>query len=307
MIFVTGGAGFIGSTLIDSLLTMKESVTIFDNFSNSSEEKISHLLNRGASLVKGDIRDYDSLKKNLAGFNTVIHLAAKIDVEESFQNPEETNAVNVAGTKNLLKACHNQHVKNIVVASSAAVYGNPNELPLSETSPTIPISPYGESKLAMEQLISDFSQKNNLNSICLRFFNIYGKGQTDAYAGVISKFIKNIHEDTPLTIFGDGSNTRDFISVYDVVDSIKCAIKNIDNKRGNSYNIASGHFISIIDLANLMLTISGKTLEKKFSTPRKGDIPHSQASVALAKNELNFIPKIPIRIGLEKLLKFNLK
>jgi len=303
VIFVTGGAGFIGSTLVDSLLTMGESVTIFDNFSNSSIETISHLLDKGASLVKGDLRDYDSLEKNLAGHNSVIHLAAQIDVVESFLNPEKTLEVNVAGTENVLKACLMQNVKNIIAASSAAVYGIPKKLPLTETSSTIPISPYGQSKLDMEQLIRDFSLKNNLNSICLRFFNVYGKGQTDAYAGVITKFMKNIREDKLLIIFGDGSNTRDFISVKDVVDSIKNAIKNIDGKRGNCYNIASGNFISIFDLANLMLSISEKTLEIKFSPPRKGDIVHSQTNIDLVTSELGFMPKIPIRQGLEELFQ----
>jgi len=303
VIFITGGAGFIGSTLVDSLLTMGESITIFDNFSNSSTEKISHLLDKGASLVTGDIRDYDSLEKNLAGHNLVIHLAAQIDVVESILNPENTHEVNVGGTENVLKACLKQNIKNIIAASSAAVYGVPKKLPLIETSDTVPISPYGQSKLDMEQLIHDFSLKNKLNSICLRFFNIYGKGQTDAYAGVITKFMKNILEDKPLVIFGDGYNTRDFISVKDVVDSIKNAIKNVDGKRGNSYNIASGNLISILDLANLMLSISEKSRQIKFSPSRKGDIVHSQSNIDLAISELGFMPKIPLRQGLEELFQ----
>jgi len=193
-------------------------------------------------------------------------------------------------------------VQNIIAASSAAVYGIPSQLPLIESSSTIPQSPYGESKLEMEKLIRDFSQKHNLNSISLRFFNIYGKGQTDAYAGVITKFMKNIEEDKPLTIFGDGSNTRDFIFIDDVVNSIKRAIEKIKEKKGVCYNIATGNHSTILQLAEIMLSISGKKLEIKFEPPKKGDIQHSQCKIDLAKNELNFIPKSTLKEGLKKLL-----
>ena len=302
MLVVTGGAGFVGKALVEYLSESGEKVTIFDNFSNSSRAEIQSLLKKGVSLVEGDIRNYEALERCLSECDTVIHLAAQIDVQKSIINPKENYEINVEGTKNLLNACVKQNVKNIIAASSAAIYGIPSELPLNESSSTIPISPYGESKLAMEQLIRDFSQKHNLNSISLRFFNIFGKGQTDAYAGVITKFMKNISEDKPLIIFGDGSNTRDFIFVEDVANSIKSAIEKMDGKRGNCYNIASGSFTSINELAKLMLSISGNTLEIKFSSPREGDISHSQASINLARNELSFNPKILLRQGLETLL-----
>jgi len=303
MILITGGAGFVGSFLVDQFLKKGEYVTIFDNFSNSSKERISHFLDRGACLVEGDIRNYESLEKSLDSCNSVIHLAAQIDVDKSILYPKENYEINVEGTRNLLKACVKQNVHNIIAASSAAVYGIPSELPLTESFSTKPISPYGESKLVMEQLIADYSKKNNFNSISLRFFNIFGKGQTDAYAGVITKFMNNIQENKPLIILGDGSNTRDFISVEDIVNSIECAIKNVDGKKGNCYNIATGNFITINELATLMLSIAGKTLEIKHQPARKGDISHSQTSINLAKNALNFLPKIPLRLGLEKLIQ----
>jgi len=302
LIVVTGGSGFVGRALVNYLIESGEEVKIFDNFSNSSKSKIQQLLKKGASLVEGDIRNYQNLESSISKCDTVIHLAAQIDVQKSIINPKENYEINVEGTKNLLKACLKQNVQNIIAASSAAVYGNPSELPLTESSPKIPLSPYGESKLEMEKLIRDFSKKHNLNSICLRFFNIYGKGQTDAYAGVITKFMKNIREDKPLIIFGDGSYSRDFIFVEDVVNSIKCAIENIDDKRGEYYNIASGSFTSIKELAKIMLSISGKTLEIKFSSPREGDISHSQANINLAKKELSFIPRFSFKQGLETLL-----
>jgi len=302
-ICVTGGAGFIGSALVKSFLEKNYQVIIFDNFSNSSEENVSTLLNKGASLIKGDIRNFEDIEKALNDSDLVIHLAAQISVEESIKKPELTHSINVGGTENLLKACVANKVNNIIVASSAAVYGQPKELPLTESSPISPISPYGQSKVEMEKLLQNFSQEYNLNGISLRFFNIYGKDQTDEYAGVITKFMKNISENKPLIIFGDGSNTRDFISIFDVVDSIFSAIEKIEGKKGNYYNVATGNFISIKELAELMLSISDKNLDIKYETPKKGDILHSQTSINLLQKELGFYPKIKLSDGLKKLLE----
>jgi len=304
-VFVTGGAGFFGATLVASLLKKNYQVIIFDNFSNSSEEKISPLLAKGAKLVKGDITDYKSIENAMDDSDIAIHLAASINVEDSILNPEKTHNVNVDGSINVFRACVAHKVRKIIVASSAAVYGEPENLPVSENSPTNPLSPYGESKLNMEKYTQKFSQDNNLDCILLRFFNIYGEGQSDAYAGVITKFMKNISENKQLVIFGDGSNTRDFIATEDVIDSIHNAISNLDRKRGTCYNIASGRHVSIKELAELMLSISGNKLEIKFEPPKKGDIPHSQANIDLAKKELDFHPKISLKEGLEKLLKLN--
>ena len=302
-ICVTGGAGFIGSALVKSFLEKNYTVMIFDNFSNSSEENISNLLNKGATLVKGDVTNYDDLEKALSSSDLVVHLAAQISVEESIKKPELTHSINAGGTENLLRACVANKVNNIIVASSAAVYGQPKELPLTESSPISPISPYGQSKVEMEKLLEEFSKNYGLNGISLRFFNIYGKGQTDEYAGVITKFMKNISENKPLIIFGDGSNTRDFISIVDVVDSLLSAIEKIEGKKGNYYNVATGNFISIKELAELMLSISDKNLDIKYEPPKKGDILHSQTSINLLQKELGFYPKIKLRDGLKKLLE----
>ena len=304
-VFVTGGAGFFGATLVVSLLKKNHQVIIFDNFSNSSEEKISPLLAKGAKLVKGDITDYKSIENAMDDSDTVIHLAASINVEDSILNPEKTHNVNIDGSINVFRACVANKVRKIIVVSSAAVYGESKNLPVSENSPTNPISPYGESKLNMEKYTQKFSQDNNLDCIILRFFNIYGKGQSDAYAGVITKFMKNISENKPLVIFGDGSYTRDFLHIDDAVEAINKAIEKIEGKRGDCYNIAIGKAVSIKELAELMLSISGKKLEIKFELPKKGDIPHSQANIDLAKKELDFHPKISLKEGLEKLLKSN--
>jgi len=302
-IFVTGGAGFIGSALVKSFLEKNYEVTIFDNFSNSSEENISHLLNKGVPLVKGDVTNYENLQQALNNFDLVVHLAAQIGVEESIKKPELTHSINVGGTENLLKACVANKVNNVIVASSAAVYGQPKELPLTESSPLLPVSPYGKSKVEMEKILQDFSKEYGLNGISLRFFNVYGKNQTDEYAGVITKFMKKISENKPLIIFGDGSNTRDFLSIDDVIDSIHNAIKKIEGKKGKCYNIATGKSVSIKELAKLMLLISGKNLEINYESPKEGDIVYSQTSIDLAKKELGFQPKTKLSVGLKKLLE----
>ena len=302
-IFVTGGAGFIGRHLVECLLNSDYNVTIYDNFNNISQTSISYLLKNGASLVKGDVTDYKLLSKSLDDFDFVIHLAAQIDVQQSIKFPEKTNEVNVTGSINLLRACVANKVKNIVNASSAAVYGKPKDLPVSEKSQTVPISPYGASKLAVEHYIQAFSHSFELNCISLRIFNVYGRGQSDSYAGVITKFKEKITKNKPLVIFGDGSNTRDFVSVDDVVHSIQKAIAKIEGKKGDYYNIASGNYITINDLANLMMTISGKTLPIEHIEPNQGDIHHSQASIQLATKELGYSPKVQLKKGLKKLLK----
>lgn len=300
-VFVTGGAGFIGSFLVESLLNKANQVTIFDDFSNSSQEKASLLAEKGATIIKGDIRNFEFLKKHLIGFDTVVHFAAKIDVDESIKYPEVTNDVNVKGSQNLLKACVDNNIKNIIGISSAAVFGIPKKLPLSEDSETIPLSPYGSSKLTMEHDFRNYSNSNDLNSIILRIFNVYGPGQTDAYAGVITKFLNNISENKPLIIFGDGSFTRDFVSVQDVVSAINCSIDNLDRKKAEIYNIASGKHVSIKEIADLMLSVSGKSLEIKHEPEKKGDIPHSQTLIDKAKQELGFSPSVNLKDGLTKL------
>ncbi len=302
-IFVTGGAGFIGNHLVDSLLKAGNKVTIYDNLKNSSESKISHLLKNGASFVKGDVTDHQTLSNAIAGFDLVVHLAAEIYVQESIKSPEHTHHVNVTGTVNLLRSCVAQKVRNVVAASSAAVFGNPKDLPLSENSQTIPISPYGASKLAIEHYMQAFSNSYDLNCITLRLFNVYGKGQSGPYAGVITKFMEKIVDNKPLVIFGDGSNTRDFVSVYDVVQSIQNAITKIEGKKGNVYNIANGKYTTIEDLAKLMISISGKPLSIEHKQPKKGDIQHSQTSIWLAQRDLGYSPKIQLKEGLEMLLK----
>ena len=294
-ILVTGGTGFIGKHLVKFLIEKGSKVTIFDNFSNSEKDSVAVLVNIGTKIIEGDITKLDDVINATKNYDIVVHLAAKISVEESIKNPSETFHINVDGTRNVLIACEKNHVKKMIVASSAAVYGESlSGIKLTEDSKTDPISPYGESKVMMEHEIREFITKHNVNCVILRFFNIYGVGQSPEYAGVITKFIKRIATNKPLEIFGDGMQTRDFVSIKDVINSIYDAIANGEN---GTYNIASGKTVTIKELAEFMISLSGKDLEIIYSDTKKGDIRFSQADITLAKKELRYLPKY----GLEEI------
>ena len=285
-IIITGGAGFIGKHLVNYLLDKGNVITIFDNFSNSEENSMGYFIKNGVKVINGDIRKFEEILKETENQDILIHLAAKISVSESILNPSETFEVNVDGTKNVLEACKRSNIKKVIIASSAAVYGESvPKIKLKENTKTNPISPYGKSKLVMEQEI----RKNNINCIILRFFNIFGIGQTSEYAGVITKFIEMISTNKPLKIFGDGMQTRDFVSINDVVESIYDAIKNGKN---GTYNIASGKAITINELAEFMISLSKKDLEIHHISEKHGNIRYSEADISLAKSEIKYVPKL---------------
>ena len=262
---------------------------IENNFSNSEKEDVSFLVDMDVKIIEGDITDLQSIVDAVKDHDVVVHLAAKISVPESVKNPDETFHVNVDGTKNLLIACKKNHIKKLIAASSAAVYGKGSEnLKLTENSPMNPISPYGESKVRMEEEIRKFILEYKIDSVILRFFNIFGDWQSPEYAGVITKFIKKIKDKESLEIFGDGKQTRDFISVNDVTNSIYCAIN--DGSVG-TYNIASGKAVTINELATLMISLSGKDLSIKYLDSKEGDVRYSQADIILSEKEINFSPK----------------
>ena len=299
-VLVTGGAGFIGKYLVKSLLENNNSVTIFDNFSNSTKKSINFLIDLGVKIIEGDITELPNLQRAIKDHDIVIHLAAKISVSESINNPSETFKINVDGTNNVLTACEKNHVKKIIISSSAAVYGDsyPDDK-LTEESVMNPISPYGESKMQMEQNVKEFALKHDINYVILRFFNIYGIGQSPEYAGVITKFKENIIEEEPLQIFGDGLQTRDFVAIYDVIQSIHNA--SAYDKSG-IFNIASGKIVTIKELAKQMILLSGKKLEIKFLAEKYGDIKHSQANISRAKNDIMYSPKFELKEGIKELL-----
>jgi UDP-glucose 4-epimerase len=303
-ILVTGGAGFIGTYLVKSLLEQNHIVTIFDNFSNSKKSSILQLSELGVKIIEGDITNKEEISNAIKDQEIVIHLAAKISVDESIKNPQETIRVNVDGTVNVLKECKKYKIENLIIASSAAVYddaGSQKKI-LDEDSKKNPISPYGKSKMIMEEKVREFVKTNKINCVILRFFNIYGIGQSNEYAGVITKFASNIQNNKPLVIYGDGLQTRDFVSIDDVVSVINFAIS-VSGKFGVIYNVGYGNSITIKELAELMLKISRKKLNIKFVESKKGDIQFSQTSTERAKKDLGYLPKISLEKGIRDILE----
>ena len=295
-IFITGGAGFLGSHLTQFLINQGHTITIFDNFTNSNSKIF--LNGDKVKLIEGDVIDYSKLSKSMNNIELVIHLAAQISVKDSLKNPENTIKINVDGTQNLLKSCIENKIKNFIAASSAAVFGDQSIMPLTEESPKNPISPYGKSKLLMEEKILEFSKQNNFNSIILRFFNLYGLGQSIQYAGVITKFLENIKNNSNLMIYGKGEQTRDFIHVDDAISTFDLAIKNINQKIGEIYNVGSGQSITILELAQSLLKISKKNLKIIHKPELDGDIIQSLTSIEHIATDMGFTPKISLEKGL---------
>ena len=299
-IFITGGAGFIGIHLCKKLLELNHDVAVYDNFSNSLQENFTSKLKQKVTLISGDILDNSKLVTSMKNHDIVIHLAAQISVPASIKNPKLTFDVNVNGTQNVLNACLQNNITKIIAASTAAVYQNTStKIILDEASPVEPQSPYGESKLEMENKIIDFASIHNIDATILRFFNVFGIGQSIEYAGVVTKFKENIQNNSPLVIFGDGAATRDFIHIDDVVDAIILATSHSKNL---IYNIASGISTSISDLAKIMIAISGKDIKILYHPSRSGDILFSSADISLPKKNLKFMPKISLKSGLEQFM-----
>jgi UDP-glucose 4-epimerase len=300
-VLVTGGAGFIGSHVVTKLLEKGyNNIIIIDNLSNGSEDKIAQYRNNGnnerVTFYNIDIKDKDTISHVFDHHTIVscIHLAAKISVADSITNPEETMNVNVTGTQNILETCSNHNVESFVFASSAAVYGDCKVLPISENNNLEPLSPYGASKAKAERLVSSYNNSKIRNAISLRFFNVYGAGQTLEYAGVITRFAERLHRKLPPIVYGDGTQTRDFIGVDDVVNAILlCIGAGTENRRADSlhevYNVGTGKPTMIKYLAEIMTRTSGLNLEPEFVESRIGDIKHSYADVTRIKRDFQFV------------------
>ncbi len=293
-ILITGGAGFIGSHLVEAL-SGEHSIVIYDDLSNSAKPDF-------ANFVKGDILDFERLAESSKDCDAVIHLAAKIDVAQSIIHPEKTMRVNVDGTENVLRCCVQNKIKKIIFASSAAVYGEHENI-ISERAKTDPLSPYGQSKLLAEEKIKKYCEESKLGAIIFRIFNVYGKNQTQQYGGVITKFADNILQETPLAIYGDGMQTRDFVAIGDVTKAFDFALKNIEEKKCKIYNLGTGVATLITHLAKLMVEISRKDLKINYVSEKKGDIRYSVADVALAKKELGFSARTKLRDGIKEILR----
>jgi UDP-glucose 4-epimerase len=291
---VTGGSGFIGRNLASSLSKAGHSVRVLDIIAPSDHS---------VDYVSGDIQSYESVLASLNGIDSVVHLAARISVAESLEKPQEYNAVNVTGSLNVMKACVEAGVPRLIYISSAAVYGNPAELPLKETTLTMPLSPYGASKLAPEFYAGAFFRSYGLETAVLRLFNVYGPGQPmNDYSGVITKFIERIHDGKSPIIYGTGDQSRDFIHIKDIVKAIELAVGK-EGIAGETFNIASGEPVTIGRLAEMMLMISGKeNLKPTHVAVRPADIMHSYTDISKAKKILGFAPSISLEDGLKSVL-----
>ncbi|MEM1545191.1 MAG: GDP-mannose 4,6-dehydratase [Candidatus Methanomethylicia archaeon] len=303
-IIVTGGAGFIGSYIVSFLLNIGYKVTVIDNLSRGSLRNLQGNIGKeNFKILTEDVRNpnvHSILKKAKA----IIHLAALVSVEESIENPILYHDVNVNGTLNLLNGYKDSSGLFIYV-SSAAVYGEPIDLPLRENSLPRPVSPYGVSKLCAEYYVKVFGENYNFKTLILRLFNVYGPRQwRNPYAGVINKFIENIYLNKPLAIYGSGEQTRDFIHVRDAARAIVSTL-NLDLS-GEVINIASGKPTRIIDLALKVKDIAEKKLNKTisivYSKSKPGDIMHSYASIEKSEKLLGFRPEIDLNSGLKELI-----
>ena len=305
-VLVTGGAGFIGSHVVDRLVADGYEVRIIDNLSAGKLENISGHLKRGSvDFIEGDVRRASVVEKSVEDVDVVLHLAAVTSVALSVENPRFTFDVNVKGTVNLLRSCAKKKVGKFLFASSTAVYGQPKFLPITEEHPTNPISPYAESKLAGEKFCLGFHEKQLLRSVVLRLFNVYGPRQgVNDYNGVISQFIDRVRRGLPLVIHGDGWQTRDFVNIRDVVKAVLNAMES-EYAEGNVFNIGIGVPTSINELAESLLGSAGLNLQVLHEEPRLGDINHSYADISKAKKLLGYRPTVSLKTGLRTLLAEN--
>ncbi len=300
-VVITGGAGFIGCNLAVFLRGRGYEVVCLDNFSRASENAVGTLEKLGVNLVKGDVRDYKVTSEVARGCDVVVHAAALIDAEESVKKPLLYLENNALGTAVVAKVCVDLAIPRLVYLSSAAVYGEPARLPVSESHPLNPVSPYGLSKLMGERVIKHFSSLYGLRYVILRLFNVYGFRQHGgSYSGVIARFVERVRRGKPPIIYGDGRQTRDFIHVRDVCRVVEKVLKT--EYVNEVFNVGFGKPVKIEDLARLILRLSGLNLEPVHVPPRPGDVRHSYADITKARQLLGFKPKIDLEEGVKELL-----
>lgn len=297
---VTGGAGFIGSNIIAELVSRKEKVRVLDNFSTGRRENLLPFLDK-IELVEGDLTDLETVREAVEGIDFVLHQGALPSIPRSIEHPIGSNNANVSGTLNLLVASNDTKVKRIVYASSSSVYGNSSQLPKVETMNPSPFSPYAVSKLAGEYYCQVFYRIHRQETVILRYFNVFGINQdpSSAYSAVIPKFIScMLHKKSP-TIFGDGSQSRDFTFVSNVVKANLLATQS-DSAVGELINIASGQAYSLLDLVAKINSILGYQVEPIFGSHKIGEIKHSLADITKAREKFDYTPEIDFEEGLKR-------
>jgi UDP-glucose 4-epimerase len=297
---VTGGAGFIGSNLVDELVRRGQTVVVFDDLSSGKEENLAQVRSK-IELRIGSIADLAKLHAACKGANYVIHLAARTSVPRSVANPLETNQVNVDGTLNVLIAARDAGVKRVVFAASSAAYGETATLPKVETMPPDPISPYGVSKVAGEMYARVFTRTYGLETACIRYFNVFGPRQdpTSQYSGVMSRFMLAVLEGHAPVVYGDGEQSRDFTYVDNVVDQTLRACE-ADAASGLVFNGGTGRSSTLNDVLRQLEKLSGKKIDAKYEAPRTGDIRDSLADISLARKLLGYTPSVDFEEGLKR-------
>ncbi len=300
---VTGGAGFIGSHIVETLVKKGHFVRILDNFSSGKEENLSFtkdLKPNTYNLIKGDIRDRDTCLEATKSIDFVLHQAALRSVPKSMLNPKEYNAVNIGGTVNMLEAALENKIKCFVFASSSSIYGDIGAFPEKEDFLPQPISPYALTKLTGEHYCRIFSYHYGLSTVSLRYFNVFGPRQSldDEYAVVIPKFIHSILNEEQPPIYGTGKQSRDFTYVANVVQANLLAAKKLKSK-GGVFNIASGRDYSVLELAQILNKLMKKEVKPIFLKPRPGDVFKTLADLSRSKKILGFRPKIDFVEGLK--------
>ena len=298
VMLVTGGAGFIGSHIVERLVALGHEVRVLDNFSTGRRENLSSL-EGGIDIIEGDIRDVPSVERAVKGVEVVFHEAALASVPRSVADPASSNEVNVTGTLNLLVASRDSGVRRFVYASSSSVYGNSPELPKRESMVPSPESPYAASKLAAENYCRIFSSLYGLECVSLRYFNVFGPRQDPGseYAAVVPLFVTALLEGRPPTIYGDGEQSRDFTYVANVVDANMLALS-ADGAAGEVFNIACGCTATVNELLAKMQRITGTSLASHHTDPRPGDVKHSFADVSKAEGTLGLDSKVLFDEGL---------
>jgi nucleoside-diphosphate-sugar epimerase len=299
-VLVTGGAGFIGSSLVRALLEGGDRVRVLDNFSTGMRANLAELA-ADVELVEGDLRSYERVHAAVRGVELVFHQGALPSVPRSVQDPLTTTAVNVEGTLNVLLAARDEGVRRVVNASSSSVYGNGGRLPRTEDQYPDPISPYAVAKLAAERFCTSFSRVYPIETVSLRYFNVFGPRQdpNSQYAAVVPRFITAIADGRPITIEGDGEQSRDFTFVENVVQANLLAA-DAGDVSGAILNVATGGSETVNALADTIGTVLDRAVEKRFEPEREADVRESWADITAARERLGYEPRVSLEEGLRR-------
>lgn len=297
-VLVTGGAGFVGSNLVRALLEHGDRVRILDNFSTGNRSNLAHL-EADLEIVEGELRSYERVHAATRGVELVFHLGALPSVPRSVQDPLTTSAVNVEGTLNVVLAARDEGVRRVVFASSSSVYGNSGSLPRVETSAADPISPYAVSKLAAERYCASFSRVYGLETVSLRYFNVFGPNQDPAsqYAAVVPRFIAAIGGGAAVPIHGDGRQSRDFTFVGNVVDATLLAAA-VPDISGEIFNVGTGRATTVEELADTIGALLCCSVDKEHQPSRAGEVKESWADISKARRLLQYHPAVELEDGL---------